>query len=280
MANYSRCRQLDEALTALAAEPRVVVAGGTDFYPARVGKPLDEPVLDITGIQGLRGIEDLGDHYRIGALTTWTDVLRTPLAPLFDGLKLAAREVGGIQVQNAGTLVGNVCNASPAADGIPNWLALEARVELASVGSHRSLSVAEFVTGNRRTRRERDELVTALLVPKPAPGVRSHFLKLGARHYLVISIVMVSGLLIPDGGRVAELRVAVGSCSAVARRQPLLEAALRGRPLAALEREVTADLLGDLSPIDDCRATADYRREAALILIRRLLRQLAGETLT
>lgn len=276
MASYLRSRQLDEALTALAATPWAVVAGGTDFYPARVGKPLNEPVLDITGIDDLRGIRDVGDHYRIGALSTWTDALRTPLPGYLDGLKLAAREVGGIQVQNAGTLVGNVCNASPAADGIPNWLALDARVELASVGRHRTMPVVEFITGNRRTRRRRDELVTALLVPKLPAESRGRFLKLGARHYLVISIVMVAGVLIPDGQRVGDLRVTVGSCSAVARRQPHLEAALRGQPLAGLDTRPEAALLSDLEPIDDCRATAEYRREAALILVRRLLRQLVG----
>lgn len=277
MARYLRSRCLDEALTALAAGPWAVVAGGTDFYPARVARPLDEPVLDITAIEGLRGIEAHDDHYRIGALTTWTDLRRAELSPMFHGLQSAAREVGGIQVQNSGTLVGNICNASPAADGVPTLLTLDAQVELAAVDRRRTLPLAEFIVGNRQTRRAPDELVTAVLVPRLAEPARGGFLKLGARHYLVISIVMVSGVLIPDGDRVGELRLAVGACSAVARRQPRLEAALRGSPLPGLGANVTANQLCDLSPIDDCRAQADYRREAALVLIRRLLHRLASQ---
>ena len=132
MAGYLRPRDLETALAAMAEAPRTVVAGGTDYYPARVGRPLDDDVLDVTGIESLREIEDLGDRWRIGALVTWTRTIETPLPPMFDGLKRAAREVGGVQVQNSGTVVGNVCNASPAADGVPNLLALDAEIELAS----------------------------------------------------------------------------------------------------------------------------------------------------
>ena len=168
-----------------------MIAGGTDFYPQRLGKPMTEAVLDVTGLPGLRGIEDRGDHWRIGALTTWTDLIEAQLPPCFDGLKLAAREVGGVQIQNSGTLVGNLCNASPAADGTPNLLALDARVELARVDGLRLLPVCDFVRGNRQTLRAADELVTALVIPKPREPAFSGFVKLGARKYLVISIVMI-----------------------------------------------------------------------------------------
>jgi CO/xanthine dehydrogenase FAD-binding subunit len=96
-----------------------VLAGGTDFYPARVGRAIDEDILDITAIGELRGIAEDADGWRIGATTTWSELIETRLPPLFDGLKLAAREVGGRQIQNAGTIAGNLCNASPAADGVP-----------------------------------------------------------------------------------------------------------------------------------------------------------------
>ena len=167
MGSYLRPMELDEALAALAAQPRVVLAGGTDYYPARVGRPIDDDILDITGLTALRRITETDGAWRIPALVTWSDVIAAPLPPLFDGLKLAAREVGGVQIQNAGTVCGNLCNASPAADGIPNLLALDARVELASVAGKRVLSVADFVTGNRRTVRRANELVTAIVVPKP-----------------------------------------------------------------------------------------------------------------
>ncbi|MFQ6022695.1 MAG: FAD binding domain-containing protein [Acidiferrobacterales bacterium] len=269
--SYLRPEKIDHALAALAERRRVIVAGGTDFYPQRVGKPLNDAVLDITALQELKGICEDRDVYRIGALTTWTDVIRAPLPAWFDGLKLAGRELGGVQVQNAGTVCGNICNASPAADGTPNLLALDAVVELRSARDTRTLPLAEFVTGNRRTNRKPDELVTAVLVPKPPDGACSTFLKLGARKYLVISIVMVAAVLATgDDGSVTHARFAVGACSAVAQRLPALESELLGRragpELAAL---VEARHLSPLSPIDDIRATASYRRDAALISVRR-----------
>ena len=198
---------------------------------------------------------------------------------LFDGLKRAAREVGGPQVQNAGTLCGNLCNASPAADGIPNFQVMDAEVELASRGGLRRLPVAEFVTGNRETRRRADELMTAILVPRPARPTRAAFLKLGARRYLVISIVMVAALVEVDAdGRVAAARVSVGACAPTARRLPALEAALIGRSLApGLGAAVEPGHLDPLAPIDDPRATAAYRRDAALTLVRRALDGLVDE---
>src|SRR5437879_45271 len=180
MGEYLRPDGLSEALAALRRR-HTVLAGGTDFYPARVGRAIDESVLDITAIAALRGISSDSAGWRLGATTTWSELLDAPLPPLFDGLKQAAREIGGRQIQNAGTLAGNLCNASPAADGVPPLLALDARVELASLAGTRELPLAAFVTGNRRTLRQPDELVTAILVRPPAGPARSRFLKLGAR---------------------------------------------------------------------------------------------------
>ena len=270
VASYLRPERMSEALAALADAPWTILAGGTDFYPARVGRPLDEDVLDITAITELRGIRREGAGWRIPALVTWTEIAEdASLPPLFDGLKEAARAIGGVQIQNAGTLCGNVCNASPAADGVPNLLALDAEVELVSKRGARRLPLDAFITGNRATSRAADELVGALLIPDPGPA-RSAFLKLGARKYLVISIVMAAFVLAVEKERVAAARIAIGSCSAVARRLPALEAALAGCPLSpALAEIATAAHLAPLAPIDDVRGTAAYRREAALTLIRR-----------
>jgi CO/xanthine dehydrogenase FAD-binding subunit len=251
-----------------------VLAGGTDYYPARVGRPPEDDLLDITAIPSLAGITETHAGWRIGAAATWTDVIEADLPPLFDGLKAAAREVGGVQIQNAGTVVGNLCNASPAADGIPNLLALDATVHLASAAGERALPVAAFVHGNRRTARRPDEIVTAITIPRPRHPARSVFLKLGARRYLVISIVMVSAVaeFAPDG-TIDAARIAVGACSAAAVRLPALEAALAGqRPSASL---VVESQLSPLAPIDDVRASALYRRDAALTLLRRAVEALA-----
>jgi CO/xanthine dehydrogenase FAD-binding subunit len=277
VASYLRPALLNDALAALAAGPRVIVAGGTDFYPSRVGRPLDDDVLDISGLTDFRHIIDEGSAWRIPALATWTDLIEADLPPLFDGLKLAACEVGGMQIQNAGTICGNLCNASPAADGMPNLLALNTEVELASRAGSRRMSVAEFVTGNRKTVRRPDELVVALRVPKPKAAARSTFLKLGARKYLVISIAMAAAVIEADKDKIAAARIAVGSCSAVAQRLPQLEQDLVGRRLAPdLAQLITDRHLRPLAPIDDMRGTADYRRDAAITLVRRAIVELAA----
>jgi CO/xanthine dehydrogenase FAD-binding subunit len=229
--------------------------------------------VDISGVADIAGITAGRDHVRIGGRTTWTEVIRADLPPSFDALKAAAREVGSIQVQNAGTVAGNLCNASPAADGVPPLLALDALVELASATGMRRLPLSDFVTGYRRTARRPDELVTAILVPRTIEGGRAAFLKLGARKYLVISIAMVAAIVEADrDGRVAQARIAVGACSAVAQRLPALEADLVGRPARpGLGAAAEAEHLAHLSPIGDVRATAGYRRHAALSLVRRAL---------
>jgi len=254
-----------------------VLAGGTDVYPSHVGRPL-EPVVDISGLSELRGIAETDEGYRIGALTRWADVAGAPLPQGFDGLRAAARDVGSIQVQAAGTIGGNLCNASPAADGIPPLLTLEASVELASPSGTRVLPLEDFLTGYRQTALGPDELLTAVLIPRPAAGSRAAFSKLGLRRYLVISIVMVAATLSVDAdGHIQRARVAVGACSPVARRLPDLETALVGHlvdeDLGALARP---EHLSALTPIDDVRASADYRRDAALTLVRRTLASCAG----
>jgi CO/xanthine dehydrogenase FAD-binding subunit len=279
MASYLRPTSLAEALDHLSAANQnvarpgpVVLAGGTDFFPVRVGRAIDDDILDLTGIADLRGIAETDDGWRIGATTTWSEVASADLPPLFDALRRAARMVGGVQIQNAGTVAGNLCNASPAADGVPPLLAMRARVELASAKGRRELGLGDFITGNRRTVLKPGELVSAILVPKPKKEAHSVFLKLGAREYLVISIAMVAVVLEVENNVVSAASVAVGACSAVAQRLPYLEAELIGRRLnTALANRVEPAHFEGLSPIDDIRASAAYRREAAVVLVRRAL---------
>src|SRR5258708_6087256 len=249
-----------------------ILSGGADFYPALGDRAAREAVMDISGLRELRGISTEANYFRIGGLTTWTDVIRAALPRCFDALKSAAREVGSVQIQNRGTVAGNLCNASPAADGVPPLLALDARVELTSNLESRRMPLAEFLVGNRKTQRRSDELLTAVWVPRTLEDARSVFLKLGARRYLVISISMVAVLVDVEDGRVGAARVAVGSCSAVARRLPALENELIGGAAnAGLAGLVTPAHLAPLAPIDDVRATANYRRDASLTLVRRAL---------
>ena len=278
MSSYLRPKELNEALQALSAVDRIIVAGGTDFYPARVGKLIDESILDVTAIDELRTIELRGDHFHIGATATWTDLIRADLPDWFRAMKQAAREVGGVQIQNAGTVIGNICNASPAADGVPGLVALDASVVLGSVSGERAVPITEFILGNRKTGRKPDEMVLGINIPVCRADASSTFLKLGARKYLVISIVMVSAVLEKAAdGTVARLRIAVGSCSEVAKRLMTLEADLAGqsadKSLAALVNE---NHIAPLSPIGDVRGSAEYRSDAALTLVRRAIAELTG----
>ena len=276
MTRFERPESMAEATSLLAAGDWALLAGGTDLYPAHVGRPIARPLLDLSRVAGLRGIVKGDDGWSIGATTTWTDVIRADLPPLFDALKAAAREVGGVQIQNAGTVAGNVCNASPAADGMPVLLALGAEVDLRSGLGSRRLPLDAFVLGSRRTARRGDELMTALHIPARSARARSVFAKLGGRRYLVISIAMVAVVVdVDEAGRVVSAGVAVGSCSAVAKRLPSLEARLCGRPVADLAAGVEPDDLVILTPINDIRASADFRLDATVTLLRRALASLA-----
>ena len=276
MPTYTRPTRIDEALALLARGGQTILAGGTDFYPSRVGIAPRGNVIDVTALAEVRGIQEREHDWRFGATTSWTEVIEAKLPPLFDGLKLAAREVGGLQIQNSGTIAGNLCNASPAADGVPPLLALDAKVEIAHAGGVRTTPVEQFILGPRKTALVAGELVTAVMVPKPLHPARSDFRKLGARKYLVISMAMVASVLEIEKGMVRRARIAVGSCSPVAVRLRALEQALAGKPLDLhLSACVAREHLSRLSPIDDVRASAAYRSEAALILIRRSLESLA-----
>ena len=274
---YFQPRTLQDALQALAAHPYIVLAGGTDFYPARVGKPIDDDILDISRIDELRGWDQDAHRIRLGATMTWSDALGPGLPSWCEPLRLAAGEVGGLQIQNNGTIAGNLCNASPAADGVPALLALNAQVELASLAGRRLVALRDFIIASRTTTRAADELVTAIHLPQRSARACGTFLKLGARKYLVISIAMVAALIdVDEESRLTHAAIAVGACSAVAQRLPALEARLIGRQvdsnLAAL---ATVSDLAPISPIDDVRATAMYRREIALELVQRAITQIS-----
>jgi xanthine dehydrogenase small subunit len=280
---YDRPTDLAEALAIRAERPVVLMAGGTDIYPAFAqrkawGDASHADILDLSALPGLDAIIEDAAGWRIGAMVTWAELEAAKLPPLFDGLKQASRHVGGRQVQNRGTLAGNVCTASPAGDGIPNLMALDAMVELSSVSGRRMMPISAFVTGYRQVALRSDEIVTAFVVPGTA-GARSAFVKLGARHSLVISIAMVAAVVELDAERnIRVARIAIGACSPVATRLPILEMALIGQRLATAPDKVEAAHLSGLAPISDVRAGAAYRRDVALQLVRDALAQIRLET--
>jgi CO/xanthine dehydrogenase FAD-binding subunit len=279
MSLYLRPNTVDEAVSMLAQSGGTILSGGTDFFPALGDQPPRRAVVDISGVRGLRQITSTADERRIGGLTTWTEIITSSLPPCFDALKNAAREIGGVQIQNRGTVAGNLCNASPAADSVPPLLALDAEIELVSTAGTRRVPLSQFIVGNRKTVRRPDEILTAVVVPRSIESAKSFFLKLGARRYLVISIAMVAVVIKTDANqRIADARVAVGSCSVVARRLSALERALLGLPLkSGIGGALQPEHFSPLAPIDDVRATADYRLDAAMTLVSRALETCVGD---
>lgn len=278
---YHRPTRLEEAL-AIAGDGALIAAGCTDLFPATEAQALapsdGRPVLDLTAIPDLRGIGRTPEGVAIGAAATWAEVAATPLPPAFDGLKAAAREVGSIQIQNAGTVGGNLVNASPAADGVPPLLTLDASVELASAEGRRRMLLQEFLTGPRQTALAPGEILAAVTVPAYAVDGLGAFQKLGARKHLVISIAMAAVRLSAAHGVTTQAAVAVGACGPVAVRLPEVEAALAGAPFDAelpgrMEDAMTA---AALSPIDDVRGDADYRLDVAATLVRRTVGMLTS----
>lgn len=272
---YHAPTELQDALGLLQQQNSKIVAGGTDVYPSMQQGQQPTTFLDVTRIGGLREISVGSDGVRMGAAVTWSDLIAADLPPSFDALKEAAREVGSVQIQNAGTIAGNLCNASPAADGVPPLLALDAALEVASAArGTRVLPLSAFLLGVRHTALAEDELVTAILVPPTPPGMGSAFEKLGSRRYLVISITMVAALVACDcNGRITDVRVAVGACSPVARRLGALERDLTGQAISAVK--VTPLHLADLSPIDDVRGTGAFRLDVVAEQCERAIRRAA-----
>jgi len=270
---YVQAKNLHEALRLLAAERWTILSGGTDVYPGSLERPMASRVMDIHALDELKTITHDASHVRIGAGVTWSDVIAAELPAAFDALKLAAHEIGSVQIQNRATIVGNLCNASPAADGVPPLLVLDAQIELSSLGGIRQIPLQEFILGNRLVALQPDEMVTAIVIPVASCKGHSTFMKLGARKYLIISISMVAAKLrVDENGLIAEAAVSVGSCSLVAQRLTSLEAALYKQSIADdLAKIVSVDHLLALSPIDDVRSSAEYRMQASLELVKRSL---------
>ncbi len=272
--SYHRPDKLEGALDILAATDARILAGGTDIYPALNGRKLRGEVLDITAIPEISGISENGSGWRIGATTTWAEVAKADLSAGFGALQEAARVIGSRQVQNAGSVGGNLCNASPAADGVPPLLVLDADVEISAKDGVRRVALRDFITGVRQVDLQPREMVTGLHIAKDNAAGVAAFEKFGAREYLVISISMVAVRIEMSGGLIRNAAISVGSASPVARRLERLEHAMKGREINTLESwrgDVGAELAKVLEPISDIRADADFRLQASEELVMRAL---------
>jgi CO/xanthine dehydrogenase FAD-binding subunit len=257
-------RSLAEALRMLRDEgPLVPLAGCTDLYVSlNFGTLKDRRFLNLWRLDALRNVGVRGHNLSIGALATFTDLIRSPLvSDRVPMLAAAAREVGGVQIQNRGTLGGNVANASPAGDTLPVLAAAEATVVLTSAAAVRRVAFTSFYTGYRRTVMRPDELIVAFELPLIRG--RQWFRKVGTRAAQAISKVVMAGVCDPDG---RPPRVALGSVAPTVVRLPRTEAALGSGASITDAQRTLAD---EITPIDDVRSTAEYRRRVAANLLAR-----------
>jgi CO/xanthine dehydrogenase FAD-binding subunit len=271
MTTYLRPRDLEEAVVARAAYPDwMVLAGGTDLMVNANHKPIPPGILDLWRLGEIGFICVDGDAIAIGAGTTWHEVERHPaIRDKLLPLALAAREIGALQIQARGTLGGNVGTSSPVGDSLPVLLALDATIEVASVRGRRRVPYSTWCTGYRKTLLASDELIVAAHVPVPAPGMRTTWRKVGTRRAQSISKVMGAAAITLDGGTVVSARVALGAVADRPMRITAVENAVKGLPLAQAADAARAALRGAITPIDDVRSTAIYRRDVAENLIAR-----------
>jgi xanthine dehydrogenase small subunit len=272
---------LNEAYTLLVEAPARPIAGGTDLMVALTGE-LGEPpdrVLDLWRLDELRGIAVDGSDVSIGALTTYTDIRRSAVCrEHLPALVEAAATIGAAQIQNRGTLGGNIANASPAGDTLPVLLALDAVIVCGSARGERTISAADFWTAYRKTALAPDELIVRIRVPL-ASGRETRFRKVGTRRAQSISKVVLA-LSYRDAGPAApwtDVRLALGSVAPTPIRARGTEVALEGRPPTPETADRAAEVLAaELHPIDDVRSTAEYRRLVAARVLHRLIREAGG----
>jgi len=255
-----RATSLDDALRLLCDEARTPIAGATDLYVSlNFGTLAPRRFVDLWGIDELRGISVRDDVLVLGALTTYTTIIRSPIvAERLPMLIEAARQIGGPQIQNRGTIAGNVANGSPAADSVPVFAAADAVIVLKSINHERRVPITQFYTGYRTSLMRADELIVAVEVPR-VDG-RQWFRKVGTRAAQAISKIVVAGVRGPAP------RLALGSVAPTVVRAFATERALAG---GAPIEQAALTLRREIAPIDDVRSSAEYRLHVAERLLHR-----------
>jgi xanthine dehydrogenase small subunit len=270
---------LPEAYAVLAERAGTVkiIAGGTDLMVLMNARLLDATeFLDIWRLDELRGVTDEGERLRIGALATYTQLIGSELirnhAP---ALVAASRTIGAIQIQNRGTIGGNIVNASPAGDSLPVLSAYDAEIEVGSARGTRSIPFNSFYTGYRKTVLEPDEMVLAVRIPKLREGERDFFWKVGTRRAQAISKTVMAAKALVAGGVIESISISVGSVAPTVIRAPRTEEFLAGKQPATTLVHHAKELIGnEISPITDLRSTEHYRRTVTGNVLAKFIRQL------
>lgn len=277
---FIQVRNVPEALKALTEKGRIVmVAGGTNVLVNMKKAPLEaDLVVDLTRLEALGSISIDNDIIRLGAGVTFTRLLEWGPGGAVEGLfhPMCAAFAGPL-IRNLATIGGNICDASPAADVAPVLLALDASVELESAADgSRRLPLSKFLQGVRKTARREDELLTNISFTRPEEDERVFYYKLGKRKADAISIVSVAMMVKLKDGTAEKVRIALGAVAPVPMRASEAERILQGEPISdKVIVAAAAAAASEARPIDDFRASGEYRREMVEILVRKGLMEIA-----
>jgi carbon-monoxide dehydrogenase medium subunit len=279
--DYLSPQTIGEALALLARHGKKarLMAGGTDLVPKLKRRSVQVPeyIIDLKGIPGLDYIKyKKGDGLKIGALATINDIEKSAvIREKYNILFQAAESMASPQVRHRGTIAGNICNAVPSADTAPALLALEAKVKLVSKKGERTVDLIDFFKGPSETVLKPDELLAEIEVPDLPPGSRGKYLKLTPRRAMDLAVVGVAVVMIPNGETCGDIRIALGAVSPTPVRATTAEEMLRGqKPDAGLIGQAAATAAASCCPINDHRASAEYRTEMVKVLTRQAINDL------
>ena len=280
--SYLSPATLDEALSLLAQHQGKarVIAGGTDLVPKLKRREIGAPdyVIDLKGIPGLDKIKQNGGGLTIGALATIGAVERSPqIRQKFSILAQAAQSMASPQVRNRGTIAGNICNAVPSADSAPALLTLGAKLKIISRKGERTIGIEDFFTGPNQTVLNDGEILTEIQIPALPPNSKGVYLKLSPRRAMDLAIVGVAAVVVAQNGVCKDIRLALGAVAPTPLRAKKAEAILKGQKLNdnLIEKAAKATA-AEAKPIDDHRASAEYRRDMVEVLVRRAIKQAIG----
>jgi carbon-monoxide dehydrogenase medium subunit len=278
--DYVIPKTLDDALALLNEHKGMakLLAGGTDLIPQLKQRAITVPryLIDLKAINGLNTISyDEQSGLKIGALTTISEIEQSPvIREHFPSIAQAALSMASPQIRNRGTFAGNICNAVPSADSAPALLTLEAFVKIKGPKGERTVPVDQFFIGPSRTILEKEEMLLEIAVPKPSPRSLGVYLKLAPRHSMDLAIVGVAALGVCVDGICKDIRIGLGAVAPTPLRARKAEALLRGqKPTIEIIEEAARVAGTECSPINDHRASAEYRCDMVYVLTRRALKQ-------
>jgi len=273
---YHSPESLDEAIVLLAElDNALPLIGGTDIMVAmRNGVSVPDHIVDLNEISELDYVKEENDIIMIGATTTHAQVANSPIASKIPSLIDAVSRIGSPQIRNRGTITGNICNASPAADSAPPLLVHMAEVEIQSTDGKRRIPIADLFAGPKINSLKPGELVTEIQIPVPQEGSASSFKRIGRRKAFTLSVVSSAAYIQMDGEICTDAKVAFGSVAITPIRVPEAESLLRGSKLDEETVRAASDAVYEaVKPITDVRGTADYRKDMCPVLMRRAIEQ-------